>query len=55
MKNSATGNTEEQDYYFDSNNFNGNPYEYRVPSTQSVSYPIDSANFVAVSRITAFV
>ena len=55
MKNSATGNTEKQDYYFDSNNFNGNPYEYRVPSTQSVSYPIDSANFVAVSRITAFI
>lgn len=55
MKNSATGNLEEQDYYFDSNNFIGNPYEYRVPSTQSVSYPIDSANFAAVVRITTFV
>lgn len=55
IKNSATGNIEEQDYYFDSNNFNGNPYEYRVPSTQSVSYPIDSINFIAVSRITTFV
>ena len=55
IKNSATGNIEEQDYYFDSNNFNGNPYEYRVPSTRSVSYPIDSINFIAVSRITTFV
>ena len=55
MKNSATGVEEPQDYYFDNNNFFGNPYEYTVASNQVVSCQIDSDNFVAVDRIVCFV
>lgn len=55
MKNSATGVEEPQDYYFDNNNFFGNPYEYITASDQVVSCQIDSDNFVAVDRIVCFV
>ena len=55
MKNSATGVEEPQDYYFDNNNFFGNPYEYTTASNQVVSCQIDSDNFVAVDRIVCFV
>lgn len=55
MKNSATGVEEPQDYYFDNNNFFGNPYEYTIASNQTVSCQIDSDNFVAVDRIVCFV
>lgn len=55
MKNSATGVEEPQDYYFDNNNFFGNPYEYTTASNQTVSCQIDSDNFVAVDRIVCFV
>lgn len=55
MKNSATGVEEPQDYYFDNNNFFGNPYEYTTASNQIVSCQIDSDNFVAVDRIVCFV
>lgn len=55
MKNSATGIEEPQDYYFDNNNFFGNPYEYTTVSNQVVSCQIDSDNFVAVDRIVCFV
>lgn len=55
MKNSATGVEEPQDYYFDNNNFLGNPYEYTTASNQIVSCQIDSDNFVAVDRIVCFV
>ena len=55
MKNSATGVEEPQDYYFDNNNFFGNPYEYTTASDQVVSCQIDSDNFVAVDRIVCFV
>lgn len=55
MKNSATGVEEPQDYYFDNNNFFGNPYEYTTASSQVVSCQIDSDNFVAVDRIVCFV
>lgn len=55
IRNSATGNPEKIDYYFDSNNFIGNPYEYTSAIQQSVSYPIDSANFVEIDNISYFV
>lgn len=55
MKNSATDVEEPQDYYFDNNNFFGNPYEYTTASNQVVSCQIDSDNFVAVDRIVCFV
>ncbi len=55
MKNSATGVEEPQDYYFDNNNFFGNPYEYTIASNQTVSCQIDSDNFVAVDRVVCFV
>lgn len=55
MKNSATGVEEPQDYYFDNNNFFGNPYEYTIASNQTVSCQIDNNNFVAVDRIVCFV
>ena len=54
VKNSATGNPEQQIYYFDNNNFLGNPYEYVTPTTQTVYVPIDSSNFVGISKITQF-
>ena len=55
IKNNATGIEEQQDYYFDSNNFSGNPYNYRTPFTQQVSYPLDGINFIRVKSISKFV
>ena len=55
IKNNATGVEEQQDYYFDSNNFSGNPYNYRTPFTQQVSYPLDGINFIRVKSISKFV
>lgn len=55
IKNNATGVEEEQDYYFDSNNFTGNPYNYMTAMTQEVSYPFDGNNFVKVKNISSFV
>lgn len=55
IKNNATGVEEEQDYYFDSNNFTGNPYNYITAMTQEVSYPLDGNNFVKVKNISSFV
>ena len=55
IKNSATGVSELQDYYFDNNNFLGNPYEYTTASNQIVSCQVDSSNFVAVDSITCFI
>ena len=55
IKNNATGVEEEQDYYFDSNNFTGNPYNYVTAMTQEVSYPLDGNNFVKVKNISSFV
>ena len=55
VKNNATGIEEEQDYYFDSNNFTGNPYNYITAMTQEVSYPLDGNNFVKVKNISSFV
>lgn len=55
VRNNATGIEEEQDYYFDSNNFAGNPYNYETALTQEVSYPFDSVNFVRVKSISKFV
>ena len=54
VKNSATGNPEQQIYYFDNNNFLGNPYEYVTPTTQTVYVPIDNDNFVGISKIIQF-
>lgn len=54
VKNSATGNPEQQTYYFDNNNFLGNPYEYVTPTIQTVYVPIDNNNFVGISKITQF-
>lgn len=54
IKNSATGNPEQQIYYFDNNNFLGNPYEYVTPTTQTVYVPIDNSNFVGISKIIQF-
>lgn len=55
IKNNATGIEEQQDYYFDSNNFSGNPYNYKTPFTQQVSYPLDGINFIRVKSISKFV
>ena len=55
IKNNATGVEEQQDYYFDSNNFSGNPYNYRTPFTQQVSYPLDGIKFVRVKSISKFI
>lgn len=55
IRNNATGIEEEQDYYFDSNNFTGNPYNYETALTQEVSHPLDSVNFVRVKSISKFV
>lgn len=55
IKNNATGVEEEQDYYFDSNNFTGNPYNYITAMTQEISYPLDGNNFVKVKNISSFV
>ena len=55
IKNNATGVEEEQDYYFDSNNFTGNPYNYVTAMTQEVSYPLDGNNFVKVKSVSSFV
>lgn len=54
IKNSATGNDEIQDFYFDSNNFEGNPYQFNTSSHQEVYWPIDSVNFVEVHSISFF-
>lgn len=55
IRNNATGIEEEQDYYFDSNNFTGNPYNYMTAMTQEVSYPLDGNNFVKVKSVSSFV
>ena len=55
VRNNATGVEEEQDYYFDSNNFVGNPYNYETALTQEVSHPLDGVNFVRVKSISKFV
>lgn len=55
IKNNATGVEEQQDYYFDSNNFSGDPYNYKTPFTQQVSYPLDGINFIRVKNISKFV
>lgn len=55
IRNNATGIEEEQDYYFDSNNFTGNPYNYMTEMTQEVSYPLDGNNFIKVKNISSFV
>ncbi|MEE3344777.1 MAG: hypothetical protein VZS44_11835 [Bacilli bacterium] len=55
IRNNATGIEEEQDYYFDSNNFTGNPYNYITAMTQEVSYPLDGNNFVKVKSVSSFV
>lgn len=55
VKNSATGNPQLQSFYFDSINFEGNPYLFTTATFQQVSYPIDSSNFVAIDSIIAFV
>lgn len=55
IRNNATGVEEEQDYYFDSNNFTGNPYNYMTAMTQEVSYPLDGNNFVKVKSVSSFV
>lgn len=55
VRNNATGVEEEQDYYFDSNNFAGNPYNYETALTQEVSHPLDGVNFVRVKSISKFV
>ena len=55
IRNNATGIEEEQDYYFDSNNFTGNPYNYITAMTQEVSYPLDGNNFVKIKNISSFV
>ena len=55
VRNNATGIEEEQDYYFDSNNFTGNPYNYMTAMTQEVSYPLDGNNFVKVKSVSSFV
>ena len=54
VRNSATGNLEQQTYYFDNNSFLGNPYEFTTPTLQTVYVPIDSDNFVNVSKIIQF-
>lgn len=54
VRNSATGNLEQQIYYFDNNSFLGNPYEFTTPTLQTVYVPIDSDNFVNVSKIIQF-
>lgn len=54
IKNSATGDEEIQDFYFDSNNFEGNPYQFNTSSHQEVYWPIDSVNFVEVHSISFF-
>ena len=55
VRNNATGVEEEQDYYFDSNSFSGNPYNYETALTQEVSHPLDGVNFVRVKSISKFV
>ena len=55
MKNSATGNQEAKDFYFDSNNFEGNPYQFNTASSQEVYWPIDNINFVEINSISYFV
>lgn len=55
MKNSATGNQEAKDFYFDSNNFEGNPYQFNTASSQEVYWPIDNINFVGINSISYFV
>lgn len=55
VRNNATGIEEEQDYYFDSNSFAGNPYNYETAITQEVSHPLDGVNFVRVKSISKFV
>lgn len=55
VRNNATGIEEEQDYYFDSNSFSGNPYNYETAITQEVSHPLDGINFVRVKSISKFV
>ena len=55
MKNSATGNQEAKDFYFDSNNFEGNPYQFSTASSQEVYWPIDNINFVGINSISYFV
>lgn len=55
IRNNATGIEEEQDYYFDSNSFAGNPYNYETALTQEVSHPLDGVNFVRVKSISKFV
>lgn len=55
MKNSATGKAEQQEYYFDSNSFIGDPYNYINPTSQSVFLPFESENFVKIKSIESFV
>lgn len=55
MKNSATGEAEQQEYYFDSNSFIGDPYNYINPTSQSVFLPFESENFVKIKSIESFV
>lgn len=55
MKNSATGEAEQQEYYFDSNSFIGDPYNYINPTPQSVFLPFESENFERIKSIESFV
>ncbi len=55
IKNSATGEPEQQNFYFDSNNFDGNPQEYTTALYQEVAHWIDSTNFVNIKKITYYV
>lgn len=55
IKNSATGEPEQQNFYFDSNNFDGNPQEYTTALYQEVAHWVDSINFVNIKKITYYV
>lgn len=55
MKDSATGEEKPQDFYFSSELFLGNPFEYETASYQEVYTPIEGNNYAAVASISYFV
>lgn len=54
VRDAATGESKNQEFFFDANHFIGNPYEYNTPSSQTVYCPIDNINFIRIQKIECF-